>query len=408
MEQTFVPGTQRSEHFVVLVVTGLSVVTGALYLWALFATGLGGPASDVGAVVFVAVNTAAGGLLWWRRRYPVLVFAAILVVYVVSALATGTAGNGGLTLALWFSVFTLTAYAPLWRAGIAIAIGWIVGTALKVHFAIAAGYEPTAPEVALAFIADVGFFYVACGVLGLGFRVQHQRASEAAERARLVEERAQAVHAAAVATERNRLARDLHDLAAHELMDVLLSTRALQIGSQAPELAEIEQKTARALDNMRTVVRTLRQDDDHQPPGRLPLPEAAEEAVGVLRAERNMSIDTAVAVSGPVDDALASTVLSVLKETVLNAERHAPGAHVTVALVADPGGVRLTVTNPVRHETVASRAGTGYGLVGAEERARLLGGTFEAGPRTNGDWVAELRLPAKAPDTQQFEQQEAQ
>ena len=400
MDTTPIPRSRRHELVVVLAVGGVSLLTGGLYLWAMHTAlhaGIAGVPPMPAQVAFVAVNTSAAGLLWWHRRYPVRVFATTLGVYVATALAVGFAGNGGLTLPLWFSVFALTAYAPLRRAFTAAAVGWLVSTAVKVHFVLAAGYQLTAAEIGLGLVADVGFFYLACCVLGLGFRFQHQRANDAAERARLVEERSRAVHAEAVATERNRLARDLHDLAAHELMDVLLSVRAMQISSDDPALPEIEQKTSRALDNMRTVVRTLREDRGSAGPDRLPLPEAATRLVDTLRTERGIDVQARIDLPVPVDDATTSTVLSVLTETVLNAARHAPGAPVSVVLDTDTdaSGIRLAVRNP-RPFGDRQRESTGYGLIGAAERAGLLGGTFGARQVGNGDWVATLRLPLDA------------
>lgn len=377
----------------VLAVGGISLLTGALFLWAAYGLHSAvAPATVTGFTVFVIVNIATAGLLWWHRRYPVRVFAAILAITLISALATGTLGNGGLTLPLWFSVFALTTYAPPTKAWSVIAVGWLLGTGVKAYLAAAAGYALTGPEIGLLFVGDVGFFYVACGVLGLGFRLQHRRVQEAAEHARLVHAHARTVQAEAVATERNRLARDLHDLAAHELMDVMLSVRALQITSDDPTLPEIEQKTARALDNMRTVVRTLRKDDDHTDPDRLPFPDAASEVIDTLRADRGIEIVASIRVDAQVDDATASTVLSVLKEMLLNAARHAPGKPVTVALNSSPSGTTLTATNPT-DPTMPPVAGTGYGLIGVTERAKLISGTFSAGRAVDGDWTATLHLP---------------
>lgn len=209
------------------------------------------------------------------------------------------------------------------------------------------------------------------------------------------------MNAEAVATERNRLARDLHDLAAHEVMDVLLSIRALRITSDDPILLEVEQKTARALDNMRTVVRTLR-EENRDGPERAPLHDAARHLIDTLAAERGISVDAHIRVPVQVADAAASTTLSVLKEALLNADTHAPGRPVTVALDADTS-VRLTVTNPTGSTGTDGRsphprhASTGYGLVGAAERAGLVGGRLEAAPAANGDWRVTMELPSTPP-----------
>ncbi|MBK0421827.1 hypothetical protein JD292_07045 [Leucobacter sp. CSA2] len=388
--------TRRGRLVVVATVGGLSALTGALYLWALTAIPSSEPIATPAQLGFLVANIAAAGLLWWHREFPVRVYLAVLAVYILSALASGYAGNGGLTLALWFCVFALTAYAPIPRAAAWIGVGWALCAALKVALAVRAGISITAPEVALAMIADVGFFFIACAALGLGFRFQAKRARDAEEHSRIVEAHARAVHAEAVANERNRLARDLHDLAAHELMDALLAVRVLRVDGADPVLAEIEEKTARALANMRTVVRTLRgaEDGAGTPTGDgLPLGDAAAAALAELADSRGARITSVIAVAEPVSDAAASTVLSVLRECVLNADRHAAGVPVTVDLRSAAGEVALTVRNALVPHPGPSTEGTGYGLIGAAERARLVGGSFHAGPVSGGHWSAELRLP---------------
>lgn len=395
MSNTPRPAAYRSERIVACAVTGVATLIGGLDLWARLSSDAADSVTTTQLVVFVAVNAVAGAVLWWHRRYPVWVFGVLLAVYVVSALTTGMIGNGGLTLPLWFSIFALTAYAPLKRALIAVAVGWVVDTSVKVYLASADGYTFSAPEIALTFLGDVGFFYIGCSVLGLGFRFQYERAREAAERARLVAGHARALHAEAVATERNRLARELHDLAAHELVDALLAVRAVQVRIADSDLAVIEEKTGRALENMRTVVRALREDDEPELE-RLPLADAAGRMIDALRTERGMAIDATISDAEATDDAVAQAVLSVLKETLLNAARHAPGTPVMVVLNVSEEGVRLAVTNPPAPAGSSIGESTGYGLIGAEERARLVGGTFHAEPSAAGDWVAVLRLPLTA------------
>jgi signal transduction histidine kinase len=400
--------SSRSERVVTAVVTAVAALIGGFFLLTVLSSAMPAESpSPLEAVVFVAANAASGGLLWWHRRFPVPVFAAIFMVHIVSVVVTQMVVSGALTVPLWFSVFAVAAYATPRPAVIAIGAGWIVDTAVSVMLSVDGGYALTPVDVVAAFVGDVGFFYIACTVLGLGFRAQHQRARDAIDRVRLVEEHSRALHAEAVATERNRLARDLHDLSAHELVDALLAVRALRVTNDDPMLSEIEQKASKALENMRTVVRTLREGDGHLgDPERGPLVPAVKQLIDTLRDERGMTIDATVdvdAFEGPTeagDDAVTSTVLSVLRETVLNAARHAPGAPVAVLLSTTPTDVRLRVTNVVPpHAGGRAREGTGYGLIGAAERARLLEGTFEAGRSSSGAWVASLRLPTASPVT---------
>ncbi|MGP5126559.1 sensor histidine kinase [Brachybacterium tyrofermentans] len=394
--------TGRYDTLVVLAVGALSVAVGALYLWAIHDYIIDGGVARY--VVFLVVNTLAAGLLWWHRQHSLLVFSGVMLVLLTSSMLTGQTGSAAFTLPLWFSVYAVAAYAPFRLGLIVVAAGWLLSTSLKVGLAIRNGLEVTVPEIGLVTL-DIGFFFVACSAVGYGFRLQRQRASDAAERARLVEKHSRAVNAEAVATERNRLARDLHDLAAHEVMDVLLSLRALRLTNHEPILTEVEEKTARALDNMRMVVRALREEDVDDP-ARSPLDVAARELIDAVARERGIAVDSHVRVPARVGDAAASTVLSILKEALLNADAHAPGHTVTVALDADGDRVQLTVTNPTSQHLGseersspehARNAGTGYGLVGAAERAALLGGMLEAAPTPNGDWIVALTLPNPSP-----------
>lgn len=117
MDAAPLPRSRWPEPVVVLAVGGVSLITGGLYLWMMHTAyaGIPGMPPIPTQAVFVAANAAAAALLWWHRRYPARVFAATLGVYVVTASAVGFAGNSGLTLPLWFSVFALTVYAPLRR-----------------------------------------------------------------------------------------------------------------------------------------------------------------------------------------------------------------------------------------------------------------------------------------------------
>lgn len=369
----------------VLCVGGLGLVTGVLYLWAVSREIAAGNAAAVGPLsgwtAFIAANTLSAGLLWWHRAHPLAVFAGILSVFAVSALAVGNDGNGGLTLPLWFGVYATAAYTPLRTSLIAVGLGWTVSAAVKLALVAARGVPVSVPEVGLVAL-DTGMFFVACFAIGVGFRLQRQRA--------------RAVRAEAVATERNRLARDLHDLAAHELMDALLSVRALRLDDDDAVLAEVEEKTSRALENMRAVVRTLREEGEDDPE-RASLADAAAGLIAAVSRERAIAVDSAIRVSVAVDDATASTTLSVLKEALHNAAAHAPECAVAVDLRADEDGVRLTVANP-RPSSHGGHApaGTGYGLIGAAERAALLDGSLTAGADPHGDWVVALELPSRA------------
>jgi signal transduction histidine kinase len=199
------------------------------------------------------------------------------------------------------------------------------------------------------------------------------------------------------AQERLAIARDLHDVVAHEVTGIVVQTQALRhiIGRDPAKvhaaLPEIEAAGTRALESMRAMVTRLRD------PGEAPLSPSPAEGLAALAAPSAPGRpEVAVSVSGRVADLpaeAATTVLRVAQESVTNALRYARGAAlVGVEVVAAADEVRVRV-----HDDGCGGAppvGGGHGLVGMAERVRLLGGDLTAGPRDQGPgWAVRARLP---------------
>ncbi|RKS07271.1 signal transduction histidine kinase [Nocardiopsis sp. Huas11] len=204
------------------------------------------------------------------------------------------------------------------------------------------------------------------------------------------------------AQERLAIARDLHDVVAHEVTGIVVQVQALRHvadrnpGAVRDALPEIEAAGTRALESMRTMVARLRE------PGEAPLAPSAEEGLAALaapaatgRPEVRVSVDGQVA-DLPTD--VATTVLRVAQESVTNALRYARGAAlvgVEVAVAAD--AVRMRIHDDGRGGVPPM--GGGHGLVGMAERVRLLGGELTAGPTAPGHrhgWAVRARLPLTA------------
>ncbi|MGY2082829.1 sensor histidine kinase [Blastococcus sp. SYSU DS0539] len=207
--------------------------------------------------------------------------------------------------------------------------------------------------------------------------------------------------ASALAAERRRIAREMHDVVGHAVTLMLLHADAAQAG-----LGGREPATARALDvvlasgrtaleDLRRLLRVLRDDTGGEAgqPGSLA---AVEE---LLAAARSAGRPVALAVDGrprPLPAAVEATAYRIVQESVTNAIRHAPGARIDVRLhyaeqaleveVADDGGV-----------VPAPRTGAGFGLAGIEERVALFDGRVAAGPREDGrGWRTHAVLPVPA------------
>ncbi|MFD3685271.1 sensor histidine kinase [Nocardiopsis sp. NPDC058631] len=198
------------------------------------------------------------------------------------------------------------------------------------------------------------------------------------------------------AQERLAIARDLHDVVAHEVTGIVVQTQALRHvadrdpGAVRAVLPEIEAAGARALESMRGMVSRLREPDD--------VPLAPDIVEGLARLESASDVRPRVTVScaGDVNglpSAVGTTVLRIVQEAVTNALRYARGATLVEAVVETrPDGVRVEVRDDGR-ETAGS-VGGGFGLVGMAERTRLLGGELSAGPRGGGPgWGVRAWLP---------------
>jgi len=204
---------------------------------------------------------------------------------------------------------------------------------------------------------------------------------------------------AAVATERSRMARELHDIAAHHLSGLVVQAGAVErLIDRDPEAAKRATRVVRAegketLANLRAVVGVLRESASPSPADRTgaqdlnaesgaPVPGLAvvDQLLDTARVsgdDLDVTVDGEPCVLPPMVDV---TVYRVLQEALANARQHAPGERVRIVLGYDPEQVNLEVINPLSEPTPSSRRRSGYGLVGMRERAQLAGATLEAGP----------------------------
>ncbi|QOD44366.1 two-component sensor histidine kinase [Clavibacter zhangzhiyongii] len=210
---------------------------------------------------------------------------------------------------------------------------------------------------------------------------------------------------AAVSAERTRMARELHDVAAHHLTALVVQAGAAErLVDLDPDRAKdslrgIRVQGRETLDALRSIVGILRQTDDGPAGGAGggtdPVPGLAD--VGdLLEAARASGTEVEERTTGdlPALAPLADvTAYRTVQESLANARRHAPGAAVALTIDARPARLAIEVENPL--PAVASGAAPGYGLVGMRERAALVGGRLEAGPTASGTWRVRLELPVE-------------
>ncbi|MFV2040048.1 MAG: sensor histidine kinase, partial [Acidimicrobiales bacterium] len=200
--------------------------------------------------------------------------------------------------------------------------------------------------------------------------------------------------------ERERLARELHDTVAHHVSAIAVQAQAGRFLAQsaslqgaADALEVIEEEASRTLTEMRSMIGVLRDGDtspDMAPQRRI----ADIEQLATTSTPGALRID--VELVGDLDHlrpSVETAMYRLAQESITNAIRHARHAtRVQVRIDGDAEAVRLTVTDNGDTSSAVSES-FGYGLVGMSERATLLGGTLEAGPRPNRGWTVQAVLP---------------
>ena len=345
------------------------------------------------AVVAVGILTALPLLA--RRKWPVPVFGAVFTLCLTTALWDNFRTVNG--LALLMALYTVAALRPL-REALACAGALFVAI-------VAAAVSVAGNDWWYDGIFICGLFGAALG-LGLYSATRRAYLAGLTERAeRLERERDQQV-ALAAAAERARIAREMHDIVAHNLtVMVTLSEAAAKSVPTSPDrsvelMRGVSSIGRRALADTRSLLGVLRQGPVPAPPDVLPVP-GLDQLDGLVDQVRAAGLDTALEMSGPVPDlpeGLQLTVYRLVQEALTNTLKHAgPGARAVVRLRFGPGELRLEVDDDGTGTNGTGTNGTsgpgpGSGLLGMKERARAYGGDVLAGPREPRGWRVSAHL----------------
>jgi signal transduction histidine kinase len=358
----------------------------AVIALALLETWLGDAGEPRWAYALTAV--AMGAPLAWRRRAPLAVLAAVFV----GPLALAAAGDE-LNAAYVMLVLILAAYSAgahpdrgRARAGGALLVGLLATLAIV---------EPGVPVADYLFVgAILGAVYL----LALALRDRGEQAGELARRAERLEREREEEARRAVADERARIARELHDIVAHSVSMVIVQTGAVRRRlrearpREAEELQGVETAARQALAEMRRLVGILRAEGDG--PELAPQPGLGDLDDLVERVRRSgLPVDVRVegervALAPGVDLA----AYRIVQEALTNSLRHAEAEQATVRLRFGERDLDLEVSDDGRG-AAANGAGGGHGLVGMRERASLYGGDVSAGRGPDGGYTVTARLP---------------
>lgn len=225
-------------------------------------------------------------------------------------------------------------------------------------------------------------------------RVEVVRRAEAIERS--IREREERLRAAA-SEERRHVARELHDVVAHAVsVMVIQAGAARQVVRSSPEQAEesmlaVESTGREAMTELRRFLGAL--SDDDEAAGLAPQPGIGELST-LLERVREAGLPTSLEVDGEprsIPPSLDVTVYRIVQEALTNALRYARRAATLVRLSWEPDQLRLEILDD--GPATGDADGSGRGLVGMSERASLVGGRLEAGPRVGGGYAVRAWLP---------------
>lgn len=366
--------------------------------------------STLTVIVLVALGTLA---LLWRRRRPLVVAAVMTVLTVVCVALTGA--TQGFELGIALVLYAVAASRPP-------RIAWLVLTAVDLAVAASIWFwelssgtdDPTSPsatpsvgvgggqdevpfDARLLTILGVVAFSLAAIAIGISVRNRRLHVADLVDRANAIARDRDRDAQLARASERSRIAREMHDVVAHGLsVMIALADGAGAAMEKSPErsraaLDELSATGRSALADMRRMLGVLAEDGAPfaPQPGSMDLDELVERFRTAGLNVHTQGLRTPL----PPDAGLQLAVYRIVQESLTNALRHAPGtAQADVTLRTLPGRLEVEVVDRGATFPVTDAGGAGQGLIGMRERAGVYGGTVEAGP-WHGGWRVHAVLP---------------
>jgi signal transduction histidine kinase len=327
--------------------------------------------------------------LAWRKRAPLVALAVAAVIVELSNLvAQALADAATFTVAILLAIYSVGRYAR----GRALIAG-VVLVAVAIPFA---AVEPGDPVTA----PDIAFFVIFFGgplVVGRFVRSRREREHALEGRAEQLAAERDTRAREAVAQERTRIARELHDVVAHAISLMVLQARGgRRLLSEEPDetrhaLDAIEHAGEQALVEMRRLLGLLRHSENE--PSLAPPPSLSriEELVAGIRAS---GLPVEVSIEGePVElpPGVDVSAYRIVQEALTNALKHAGPARARVTVTYGLDAVDLAIVDDGRGASAVN--GSGYGLAGMRERVAIYGGSIESGPGADGGYALRVRLP---------------
>ena len=362
------------------------VLAGAVL--AMDAQALAGGGSGRTAVLAVfAVALAA--LVIWRRRYPAGVFAATCAVALAQWIYAERALSG---FAILIAMYTVARHEPQ-RVALAAAVTATAGITLTVALTSSPNWG--------GFLTVLLAIVVAPCSLGMSLGTRQAYLAALEERARRLEHERDQQAQIAAAAERASIAREMHDIVAHNLAVMITMAEAAAAKRRsdpdraAAAMEQVAETGRQALDQTRRVLGVLRPSAPAAAP--VPLPGLGQ-LDALLEQVRAIGLAAELAVTGrrfPVPDGAQLAIYRIIQEALTNTIRHARGAtRVQVRLQYAEPVIEIDVIDDGQAAGASQRRRAGHGLAGMRERAALYGGAIIAGPHPGGGWRVSAGLSA--------------
>jgi signal transduction histidine kinase len=364
-------GRRLSEHFDATLVVALAAAA-QVEIWT-------SDHSSADKAALAAAAVVGIGALAWRRRAPLAVLGVMLAAAAASAAVVPPSGDDPIVpvVGLFVAIYSAGAYAG-GRAGIA---GGIVTIAVTI------GIAATDPEGISA--GGIVFFLLVFGGTWLFGRAIRRRRQSERHLARQAE--------VAVAEERARIARELHDIVAHSISVIVVQARGGRraLADSAEEASAsfdaIESTGELALAEMRRLLGMLRASDEEI--ARAPQPSIAH--VGELLEQiRATGLPVELSVQGEASDLPPGVDVSayrIIQEALTNALKHAGPARARVLIRYEPDELAIEIIDDGAGDAAPTEGG--HGVIGMRERVSVFGGDLAAGPRPEGGYALRARLP---------------
>ena len=362
-------------------------------IWAGPIPHMGGSLSGPKPVLSAVVALISLGLAL-RLRYPLLALVLAMSPFGVHGILEHFVAKGGPNL---FEVFLSQVFMVYSTAANTSGRKTYAGAAIVVALQLV-GYGPTLPG---SFDQASGewVFYAIAWALGKTLRRRALRGDRLEARTAELEARQQEQIQAAIADERARIARELHDIVAHSVsLMVLQAGAARQALDRQPEkardpLLSVEATGRTAMSELRRLVAMLRQPEDEDQLAPQPSLRHLNLLVDQIR-ETGLVIDVDESCrEDGIPPGVDLSAYRIAQEALTNVLKHASAAHVSVSVRCDGAAVEVTVEDDGRGPSDHGSLTGGHGIIGMRERVSLFGGRFEAGARAGGGFRVFAHLP---------------